>query len=94
MQPLRLAAMIALWGLVAAAPPAPARAQTVIDEWATVKLPPPPTLKPVTLAAKEAALLVMDLHARPARRSAGCAAPTRCPRSQGSSPRRAPGARS
>jgi nicotinamidase-related amidase len=38
----------------------PARAQTVIDDWSNVKLPPPPALKPVTLVAKETALLVMD----------------------------------
>jgi nicotinamidase-related amidase len=37
-----------------------AQAQTVIDEWSQVKLPPPPQLKPVTLNAKETALLVMD----------------------------------
>jgi nicotinamidase-related amidase len=37
-----------------------ARAQTVIDDWSQVKLPPPPALKPVTLIAKETALLVMD----------------------------------
>ncbi len=60
MQRSGLAAMIALWGLAAAMPLAPARAQTVIDEWATVKLPPAPTLKPVTLAPRETALLVMD----------------------------------
>jgi nicotinamidase-related amidase len=38
----------------------PAHAQTVIDDWSQVKLPPPPTLKPVTLVPKETALLVMD----------------------------------
>jgi nicotinamidase-related amidase len=38
----------------------PAHAQTVIDDWSQVKLPPPPALKPVTLIAKETALLVMD----------------------------------
>jgi nicotinamidase-related amidase len=37
-----------------------ARAQTIIDEWSEAKLPTPPTLKPVTLNAKETALLVMD----------------------------------
>src|SRR3984893_18185439 len=37
----------------------PARAQTVIDDWSQVKLPPPPALKPVTLIPKESALLVM-----------------------------------
>ncbi len=36
------------------------RAQTVIDDWSQVKLPAPPQLKPVTLNAKETALLVMD----------------------------------
>lgn len=56
---------IALWGLVAAATPAPAHAQTVhaqtvIDEWATVRLPAPPALKPVTVAPQQTALLVMD----------------------------------
>jgi nicotinamidase-related amidase len=38
----------------------PARAQTVIDDWSQVKLPPPPALKTVTLIPKETALLVMD----------------------------------
>ena len=38
----------------------PACAQTVIDDWSQVKLPAPPQLKPVTLNAKETALLVMD----------------------------------
>ncbi len=39
----------------------PARAQTIIDEWATAKLPAPPQLKPAKIAApKETALLVMD----------------------------------
>jgi nicotinamidase-related amidase len=36
-------------------------AQTLIDEWASAKLPPAPALKPVKIAnAKETALLVMD----------------------------------
>lgn len=34
--------------------------ETVIDEWNTAKLPPPPQLKPVTVSARETALLVMD----------------------------------
>jgi nicotinamidase-related amidase len=38
----------------------PARAQTVIDDWNQIKIPPPPALKPVTLVAQETALLVMD----------------------------------
>jgi nicotinamidase-related amidase len=40
---------------------APAPAQTIVDEWANIKAPPPPELKPVTLEPKTTALLVMDL---------------------------------
>jgi len=37
-----------------------ARGETIIDDWYSAKLPPPPQLKPVTLVPKETALLVMD----------------------------------
>ena len=37
-----------------------ARAQTLIEEWATAQIPPPPALKSVKIDAKETALLVMD----------------------------------
>ena len=40
---------------------APSQAQTIVDEWQSIKAPPPPELKPVTLSAKTTALLVMDL---------------------------------
>jgi nicotinamidase-related amidase len=40
---------------------APAPAQTIVDEWANIKAPPPPELKTVTLEPKTTALLVMDL---------------------------------
>ena len=40
---------------------APAPAQTIIDEWSSVKAPPAPALKPVTVDPKTTALLVMDL---------------------------------
>src|SRR5450830_789414 len=40
---------------------APAPAQTIIDEWASVKAPPAPELKPVTVDPKTTALMVMDL---------------------------------
>ena len=40
----------------------PAAAQTVIEEWASVKAPPPPELKPVTIDASHTALLVMDFN--------------------------------
>jgi nicotinamidase-related amidase len=38
----------------------PAVAQTLIEEWNSAKLPPPPELKSATLIPKETALLVMD----------------------------------
>jgi nicotinamidase-related amidase len=39
----------------------PALAADIIDDWASVKAPPPPTLKPVTLDPKTTALLVIDV---------------------------------
>lgn len=39
-------------------------AQTIVDEWATVKLPPPPQLKPARIDAKVTALLAMDFTAQ------------------------------
>jgi len=38
----------------------PVRAQTLIEEWGTAKLPAPPPLKPAKIDGKETALLVMD----------------------------------
>jgi nicotinamidase-related amidase len=49
--------LAALMGLIIPA----AQAQSVIDEWATVKAPPPPELKPVTIDAASTALIVMDI---------------------------------
>ena len=46
---------------VALACGAPAPAQTIIDEWSSIKVPPPPELKPVTLEPKTTALLAMDM---------------------------------
>ncbi len=37
-----------------------ASAQTIVDEWANVKAPPPPVLKPVTIDPKTTALLMLD----------------------------------
>jgi len=39
----------------------PALSQTLVDEWAGVKAPPPPELKPVTIDPKVTALLMLDL---------------------------------
>ena len=38
---------------------AAASAQTIVDEWANVKAPPPPELKPVTLNPQTTALLML-----------------------------------
>jgi nicotinamidase-related amidase len=40
----------------------PASAETIIDEWAKVKTPAPPELKPVTIDDKTTALLVLDFN--------------------------------
>lgn len=37
------------------------RAETIIDEWQSVKAPPPPQLKAVTLEPKTTALLLIDI---------------------------------
>lgn len=37
-----------------------ARAATIVDEWGSVKVPPAPALKPVTVEAKTTALLMLD----------------------------------
>jgi len=50
-----LLGLMALPMLAAAAP-----AQTVIDKWTSIKLPPAPQLKPVTVDPKTTALLMLD----------------------------------
>ncbi|MFC5299762.1 cysteine hydrolase family protein [Azospira restricta] len=39
---------------------AAAAAQTIVDDWASIKAPPPPELKPVSIDAKTTALLMLD----------------------------------
>ena len=39
----------------------PSSAETIIDEWANIKVPPPPELKSVTLDPKTTAILVIDI---------------------------------
>jgi nicotinamidase-related amidase len=59
---LRLRRLLPLAALVAVLVyAAPAPAQTIIDEWASVKAPPAPALKSVTVDPKTTALLVIDL---------------------------------
>jgi len=46
--------------IVALAVSSGAHAQGVLDDWASVKLPPPPALKPATVDPKTTALLLFD----------------------------------
>jgi nicotinamidase-related amidase len=43
-------------------PPKPAADQTIIDEWKSVPVPPPPELKAVTPDVKTTALLILDMQ--------------------------------
>lgn len=52
------AAMVVL----AALAPMPLQAQSVLDEWDSVKAPPPPPLKSVTLDPKKTLLMVLDFR--------------------------------
>jgi nicotinamidase-related amidase len=52
---LPFAAFAAILGSIMAAP-----AQTIVDEWSSVKAPPAPELKAVTLDPKTTALLMLD----------------------------------
>ena len=38
-----------------------AKGQTIIDDWANIKVPPAPELKPVKINAQDTALLVLDI---------------------------------
>lgn len=51
---------------------ATASAQTIVDEWASVKIPPAPQLKPVTVDSKTTALLMLDFM------NQNCGARPRC----------------
>jgi nicotinamidase-related amidase len=56
---IRALALIAFGALLGSAVSAPA--QTIIDEWSSVKAPPAPQLKSVTIDPKTTALLMLDL---------------------------------
>ena len=58
MTTVRVAATATL--LAALASFASARAATIVDEWASIKRPPAPQLKPVTVDPKTTALLMLD----------------------------------
>ena len=54
---MSLAAALSVLGVACASL---AGSQTIVDEWASVKAPPPPELKNVKVAPKETALLMLD----------------------------------
>jgi nicotinamidase-related amidase len=54
-----------------------ARADTIIDDWASVKAPPPPELKSVTVDPKTDALLLLDFNGHEAADSGPCNATTK-----------------
>jgi len=58
--------------VVASLGAAPSPAADIITEWTTVKAPPVPELKPVTLDGKTTALLILDMM------KSGCSARPRC----------------
>lgn len=53
-------ALLAVAAGVALMPAAPAYAGSVIEDWATIKAPPPPELKAVTIDPQTTALLLLD----------------------------------
>ena len=59
----RIATKQAMFFLVAGLGLATASAQTIVDDWAAVKAPPAPELKPVTIDPKTTALLMLDFVA-------------------------------
>jgi nicotinamidase-related amidase len=61
-------------------------AATVIDDWANVKVPPPPELKSVTLDPKTSALLLLDFNGHEEATSGPCNKTTK-PRCLASIPR-------
>ena len=67
---LRRAATAAAMLIIAFA--APSSAADILDDWAAVKPPPQPELKPLTLEGSTTALLILDMM------KAGCGARPRC----------------
>jgi nicotinamidase-related amidase len=53
-------AILAVIAILIGLPAMPAQAQTVIDDWANIKAPPPPALQAVTVDPSTTALLLLD----------------------------------
>jgi Isochorismatase family len=61
-----------IWLAALAATFGAAQADTVIDQWAQVKAPPPPELKPVVVDPKADALLILDFNGHESADSGPC----------------------
>jgi nicotinamidase-related amidase len=57
----RMASIAGILAVLTGLGTAAAPAASVIDEWAAVKIPPPPELKPVSIDPASTALIVMDI---------------------------------
>ena len=66
--------LIALTALVAGLPLGAAGAQTIVDKWASVPQPAPPSLKPVTIDLKTTALLMLDFMSQNCGKRPACLA--------------------
>jgi len=55
-------ASVAFAGMIAGAAFSGVQAQNILEEWATIKAPPPPAIKAVTLDPKKTALISMDFN--------------------------------
>src|SRR3954452_4606104 len=57
-----LASVAILSGALAVCAVQPAAAESILDEWASIKTPPPPPMKDVTVDRKTTALLMLDFN--------------------------------
>lgn len=57
-------ALVVLALALAACPPTRGADATIVDEWASVPVPPPPELSAVTVSARGSALLILDIQTR------------------------------
>jgi hypothetical protein len=64
MTPRSVIAIIALAGALIAVSSTVAGAQNILEEWSSIKPPPPPAIKEVTLDPKKTALISMDFNAK------------------------------
>ncbi|HWR44146.1 cysteine hydrolase [Sporomusa sp.] len=66
---LCLLALMVLWSL-----PACASDKTIIDEWTSISIPTPPSLKPVVVDVSSTAFLILDIQTKTSEQRPRCAA--------------------